>query len=110
MGKGSGGGSAPANQTVKTENAISAYAQPYVENMLGKAEALTAQPYQAYPGQRTAEFTGLQNQAFGGAENLGVAQQVGQGTALTGIAGLGGLGVAQQAGVEGFQNQVGAHD
>jgi hypothetical protein len=109
MGKGSGGGSAPANQTVKTENAISAYAQPYVENMLGKAEALTAQPYQAYPGQRTAEFTGLQNQAFGGAENLGVAQQVGQGTALTGIAGLGGLGVAQQAGVEGFQNQVGGY-
>jgi hypothetical protein len=110
MGKGSGGGgSAPANQTVKTENAISAYAQPYVENMLGKAEALTAQPYQTYPGQRTAEFTGLQNQAFGGAENLGVAQQVGQGTALTGIAGLGGLGVAQQAGVEGFQNQVGGY-
>jgi hypothetical protein len=109
MGKGSGGGSAPANQTVKTENAISAYAQPYVENMLGKAEALTAQPYQTYPGQRTAEFTGLQNQAFGGAGDLGVAQQVGQGTALTGIAGLGGLGVAQQAGVEGFQNQVGGY-
>ena len=109
MGKGSGGGSAPANQTVKTENAISAYAQPYVENMLGKAEALTAQPYQTYSGQRTADFTGLQNQAFGGAENLGVAQQVGQGTALTGAAGLGGLDVARQAGVGGFQNQVGGY-
>ena len=109
MGKGGGGQSAPANQTIKQENAISAYAQPYVENMLGKAEALTAQPYQTYPGQRTAEFTALQNQAFSGAGDLGVAQQVGQGTALTGIAGLGGLGVAQQAGVEGFQNQVGGY-
>jgi hypothetical protein len=109
MGKGGGGQSAPANQTIKQENAISAYAQPYVENMLGKAEALSSQPYQTYPGQRTAEFTGLQNQAFSGAGDLGVAQQVGQGTALTGIAGLGGLGVAQQAGVEGFQNQVGGY-
>lgn len=108
MGKG-GGQSAPANQTVKTENAISAYAQPYVENMLGKAEALTAQPYQTYPGQRTAEFTGLQNQAFGGAGDLGVAQQVGQGSALAGAAGLGGLDVARQAGVGGFQNQVGGY-
>lgn len=109
MGKGGGGQSAPANQTVKTENAISAYAQPYVENMLGKAEALTAQPYQTYPGQRTAEFTGLQNQAFGGAGDLGVAQQVGQGSALAGAAGLGGLDVARQAGVGGFQNQVGGY-
>ena len=109
MGKGGGGQSAPANQTVKTENAISAYAQPYVENMLGKAEALTAQPYQTYPGQRTAEFTGLQNQAFSGAGDLGVAQQVGQGTTLAGAAGLGGLDVARQAGVGGFQNQVGGY-
>lgn len=109
MGKGSGGGSAPANQTVKTENAISAYAQPYVENMLGKAEALTSAPYQTYPGQRTAEFTGLQNQAFGGAGNLGVAQQVGQGSELAGAAGIGGLDVARQAGVGGFQNQVGGY-
>jgi hypothetical protein len=109
MGKGGGGQSAPANQTVKQENAISAYAQPYVENMLGKAEALTSQPYQTYPGQRTADFTGLQNQAFGGAENLGVAQQIGQGSALAGAAGLGGLDVARQAGVGGFQNQVGGY-
>ena len=110
MGKGSGGGgSAPANQTVKTENAISAYAQPYVENMLGKAEALTAQPYQAYPGQRTAEFTDLQNQAFTGAQNLGVASQIGQGSALASGAGIGGLGVAGQANAQGFQNQVGGY-
>jgi len=101
MGKG-GGQSAPANQTVKQENAISAYAQPYVENMLGKAEALTSQPYQTYPGQRTAEFTGLQNQAFGGAGDLGVAQQVGQGTALAGAAGLGALNT--QYGGEQFGN------
>lgn len=66
FGGGGGGssGSAPANQTVRQENAISAYAAPYVENMLGKAEAVASTPYEAYQGQRTAEFTPLQNQAF----------------------------------------------
>jgi hypothetical protein len=109
MGKGSNSGSAPANQTVKTENAISAYAQPYVENMLGKTQALTDTPYQGYPGQRTADFTGLQNQAFNQAGDLGVTQQVGQGSALAAGAGIGGLDVARQAGVGGFQNQVGGY-
>jgi hypothetical protein len=53
---------ADATQTVTQQNAISAYAQPYVENLLGQAQALTNTPYQAYPGQRTADFTNLQNQ------------------------------------------------
>lgn len=92
MGKGSGGGSTPAEQTVTQQNAVSAYAAPYVENMLGKAEALTSQPYQNYTNQRTADFTGLQNQAFNQAGNLGVTGQTSDATKLAGMAGLGGLG------------------
>lgn len=88
---GGGGGSAPANQTVTQQNAISAYAQPYVENMLGKAEALTSQPYQNYTGQRTADFTGLQNQAFQQAGGLGVMGQTQDASQLAGMAGLGAL-------------------
>jgi hypothetical protein len=91
FGGGGGGGSAPANQTIKQENAVSAYAAPYVEKMLGKTEALTDQPYQTYDQQRTADFTGLQNQAFGQAGNLGVMGQTQQASDLAGQAGLGAL-------------------
>ena len=49
---------ADATSVTTQQNAISAYAQPYVENLLGKAQALTNEPYQTYPGQRTADFTG----------------------------------------------------
>jgi len=88
---GGGGGSQPASQTVTQQNAVSAYAAPYVENMLGKAQALTNQPYQNYGGQRTADFTGLQNQAFGQAGNLGVMGQTTDASQLAGMAGIGAL-------------------
>lgn len=91
FGGGGGGGSAPANQTVTQQNAVSAYAAPYVEKMLGKAEALTNQPYQTYGGQRTADFTDLNRQAFQGAQNLGVMGQTTQASGLAGLAGLGAL-------------------
>lgn len=106
---GGGGSSAPANQTVKQENAVSAFAAPYVENMLGKAEALTAQPYQNYGGQRTADFTGLQNQAFNQAGDLGVMGQTTQGSGMAGLAGLGALGVAGNQNPQNFQQNVGGY-
>jgi hypothetical protein len=59
--------------------------------MLGKAEAATSAPYQAYGGQRIADFNPLQQQAFQGAANLGPAQQIGTGTQMAGISGLQGL-------------------
>ena len=100
---------ADPTQVVTQQNAISAYAQPYVENLLGKAEALTSTPYQPYPAQRTADFTGLQNQAFNSAGNLDVTPQTGQASGLASMSGLGGLGVAGQANPYGFQNQVGGY-
>jgi hypothetical protein len=92
---GGGGGSQPTN-TTQTTTTIPEYARPYVERMLGKAEAFSDSPYQAYKGERIAGFTPLQQQSFQGAANLGPAQQIGQGTQLAGIAGLGGLGAGQQ--------------
>lgn len=106
---GGGGGSAPATQTVTQQNAVSAYAAPYVENLLGKAQALTSQPYQAYGGERTADFTGLQNQAFNAASNMGITPQTGQASGLAGIAGLGAMGVAGQQNPFDFQQQVGGY-
>jgi hypothetical protein len=112
---GGGGGSAPANQTVKQENAVSSFAAPYVENMLGKSQALTNQAYQPYQGQRTADFTGLQNKAFemasgpeGFSQNIGgymspymqnvVDIQKREAARQSGIAGLGQQAQAVQAG------------
>jgi hypothetical protein len=92
---GGGGQSQPTN-TTQTTTTIPEYARPYVERMLGKAEAFSESPYQAYGGQRTAGFTPMQEQAFQGAANLGPAKQLGTGTQLAGIAGLGGLGAGQQ--------------
>jgi len=85
---------APTSQTV-TNTSIPEYARPYVERMLGKAEALSNTPYQKYGGERMAGFNDLQKQAFDEAKNLGPAQQLGYGTQLAGAAGLGSLQAGQ---------------
>jgi hypothetical protein len=63
--------------------------------MLGKAQALSETPYQAYGGNRVAEFDPMQKQAFQEAQNLGPAKQLGTGTQLAGMAGLGSLQAGQ---------------
>lgn len=86
---------APSSQTV-TQTSIPEYAQPYVERMLGKAEALSQTPYQAYGGERLAGFTPMQQQAFQGVANLQPSQQLGTATQLGGMAGLGSLMAGQR--------------
>lgn len=85
----------PTQQTT-TQTDVPAYARPYVERMLGKTEALTSTPYQAYGGQRIAGFTPMQQQAFQNVQNLQPAQQLGTATQMGGIAGLQGLTAGQQ--------------
>ena len=103
-----GGSPAPApapaatSQTV-TNTSIPEYAQPYVERLLGKAEAFSNAPYQAYGGERIAGFTPMQVQAQQAAANLGPAQQLGIGTQMAGLSGLGQLGIAQNAANAGNQ-------
>ena len=87
--------SPPAPATSMSQTTIPEYAQPYVERMLGKAEALTEAPYQAYGGERIAGFTPLQEQAMQGAANLGPARQLGLGTQMAGLSGLQSLGAGQ---------------
>jgi hypothetical protein len=85
---------APTSQTV-TQTSIPEYAQPYVERMLGKAEAFSNAPYQAYGGERVAGFTPMQQQAFQSAANLQPSQQLGYGTQLAGLGGLGAMNAGQ---------------
>ena len=82
---------APSSQTV-TQTSIPEYAKPYVENMLGKTEALGAQPYQAYGQERQAGFTPMQQQAFQGAQRMQPSGQTGMAGQYAGAATLGALG------------------
>lgn len=99
---------AEPTQTNISQTTIPDYAKPYVENLLGKAEAITdisKNPYVAYPGQRTAAFEKLQNDAFAAAGKLGPASQLTDATSLAQKAGLGALGTQFQAGQ--YANQYG---
>lgn len=85
----------PTSQTV-SQTSIPEYARPYVERMLGKAEAFSNTPYQAYGGERIAGFSPMQQQAFQGVQNLQPSQQLGTATQMAGMAGLGSLRAGQQ--------------
>ena len=62
---------------VGQESSLSNWAGPYVTDMLGKGQALSNQPYQAYTGPLTAGSSPLQNQAFQGIANLTVPTGMG---------------------------------
>jgi hypothetical protein len=82
---GGGDGGQPEKQTTVVD--IPDWAKPYAKESLGKAAALTDTPYQAYGGERIAQFTPLQQQSFERAGQQQVAGQVGFGTGLAGLAG-----------------------
>ena len=108
-GGGGGGGSAPAPapsaQTI-TQSTIPEYARPYVETMLGKAQALTdvnQNPYQAYGGERIAGFSPMQQQAFFQASQQTPAGQLAPATQLATMAGEQALGSQARADLLGQQ-------
>ena len=82
-------------QTInQTQTTIPDYAKPYVEDLLGQAQAVTdvnANPYMQYMGDRVAQFTPLQQQSYQNAGLMQSAPQLGDATALAGMAGLGAL-------------------
>lgn len=64
---GDGGGGSPAPQQVtstSTTSNIPDWLQGPTMNMVARGEALSNVPYQGYGGQRTAEFTPAQQEAF----------------------------------------------
>ena len=67
---------------------------PYGQAMLGQAAALTdvnTNPYQQYQGETTAQFSPLQQQAFNNAATMQTDPALGQATAASQAATLGGL-------------------
>ena len=61
-----------------SSSTLSEWAGPYVTDMLGKAQAISDQPYQVYGGPQTAGESGLQSKVFQGLGNLNFPGQLGQ--------------------------------
>jgi len=57
-------------QKTGQESALSTYVGPYVTEMLGRGQAVAAQPYEAYMGPLTAGTSALQDTAFTGLAGL----------------------------------------
>jgi hypothetical protein len=96
----SGGSSQP---TATSTVSIPEYAQPYMEDVLGKAEALTTAPYQIYGGERFAGPSDLQAQARGEAGMLQAPGQFDVGTGLVGAGGISALGASFDPNVQQYQ-------
>ena len=61
-----------AGATTGSQESLSSWAAPYVTSMLGKGQALSNMPFQAYGGPLTAGQSELQTQAFQGLGALNV--------------------------------------
>jgi hypothetical protein len=76
------------------QTTIPDYAKPYVENLLGQAQAYTdpsQNPYQQYMGDRQAQFSPLQQMSYDNAALMQTAPQLQDASAMAGMAGLGAL-------------------
>jgi len=61
-----------------SQSTLSDWAGGYVTDMLGKAQAISDQPYQVYQGPMTAGESGLQNKVFQGLGSLNFPGNLGQ--------------------------------
>ena len=61
-----------------TSSTLSDWAGKYVTDMLGKAQAISNEPYQVYQGPMTAGESGLQSKVFQGLGNLSFPGNLGQ--------------------------------
>lgn len=100
-GGGGGGGQQSSGPTTSTVNNVSIPPElmPYAQRVLGQGEALTdvnKNPFQQYAGQRTAGFTPMQEQAFQNVGNMQTAGQLGTGTSMATMGGIGSLNAGQQ--------------
>jgi hypothetical protein len=104
MDGGGGGGGAPATQTQISD--VPDWAKPYAKEILGRTSALTdinKNPYQQYGGERTAQFSPLQEKAFSSVGNMQVPGQTGEASNITQQAAYRALNSQYQPG--NFQNQ-----
>lgn len=75
-------------QIVEQQSGFAPVIAPYAERLLGRAEAMFEDPYMQYQGERFAQFTPMQQQAFAGAQAMEAAPQLRDASAMAGQAGL----------------------
>lgn len=68
-------------------NEIPRYLTDASQDLVARGQALSSRPYEAYTGNRVAEFSPDMQTAFGRMRNQQVAGQIGQATGLAGLAG-----------------------
>ena len=90
-----GGGGGGGGDTISTQVVdLPSWATEYGKEGLGQAQALTdleQNPYKTYGGERTAGFSGLQQNAMKDAYNMGPSEGTNQAMGLAGAAGLNAL-------------------
>lgn len=91
---GGGGGGGSQTATSYTSN-VPEYAKGTFMNLVGKAEALSNVPYTPYTGERQAQFTPLQQQAFNSSAGLGPSQNLAQASGIARMAAAQGFGAGQ---------------
>ena len=82
------------SQITQSQTTIPDYAKPYVENLLGQAQAYTdpsQNPYMQYMGERQAQFSPLQQMSYDNAALMQGSDQLKDASAMAGSAGLGAL-------------------
>jgi hypothetical protein len=81
-------------QTTLTQQGFAPEIEPYATTLLGQAQALTDveyNPYMQYQGERTAQFSPLQQMSYDNAALMQTQPQLQDATAMAGSAGLGAL-------------------
>jgi hypothetical protein len=91
MGGDSGGGQPTQQNVTTTTSNLPEYARPYFENVVGRAQAESYRPYQAYKDQRQAGFTPEQKAVQQETMGLQTPGQFGQASNFATAAGLGSL-------------------
>jgi len=73
-------GSSGVQESKVTQTNIPEYARPYFEELMGRTVFESTRPYEAYPGQRLAEFTNREIAGMQGFEDM--AQEEGRSSLL----------------------------
>ena len=106
MSKG-GGGPPPTQQVETTTSRIPDFAEPYYREMMGRAAYETTRPYEAYPGQRLADFTAAERAGQAGMAEMasaGAPPEMGMASDIASQVGYGPTMSAMQV-AQGFQPQ-----
>jgi hypothetical protein len=89
-GGGSGGGGSTTTTSTGTQytSSVPKWLESEQKEIVARGMALAQSPYTPYTGERISQFTPMQRQAFGAAEQQQTAPQLGMASGLAGLSGM----------------------